>query len=111
MNKQDEAEPGDTVYLRASTRQAPRECWAGLAAVLVDAKTHWPRVLVNVPDTTQPYGVKELLVHRANIGLNPKTVKKSKGGDQIGGGEDGPKVKVRTLGKPVVNLDGQDVLF
>lgn len=113
MIKIEDAEPGDTVYLRPSTKQAPLECYLGLAAVLVDAKTDWPMVKVNVPDATQPEGVKEMLIHKQNIGLNPKTVKREKGGDQVGGGTEdaAPERKVRVLGKPEVNVEGQDVLF
>jgi hypothetical protein len=113
MINQYDAEIGETVWLRASTKAAPRECHLGLAAVLVDVSTDWPMVTVNVPDATRPEGVRPVKVHRQNVGLRPKVVKREKGGDQVGGGteDNAPERKVRVLGKPVVDLDGQDVLF
>lgn len=110
MIKETDAEPGDTVYLRPNTKTAGADCVRLAAAILVDAKSEWPIVIVNVPDADQPEGVRTIKVHRIDVGLNPKVVKREKGGDQVGGGEAAP-TKVRVMGKPVVNLPDQDVLF
>jgi hypothetical protein len=111
MINQDDAEIGATVWLRAHTKVAPPECYLRLAAVLVDVKAEWPMVKVRVFDAKAPDEGREIKVHRDNIGLNPKVVKKEKGGDMVGSAEDGPAGKIRTMGTPVPNVDGQDVLF
>lgn len=116
MREQTEAELGTTVWLRPFTKQAPAECYARLAAVVV-SYDRWPMVLVRVFPTAElrpgydPDRGKEMLIHRDNIGLNPKTVKREKGGDRVGSEEDEPGRRIRTMGTPVPNIDGQDVLF
>jgi hypothetical protein len=98
INKED-AEIGQTVYPRAFTKQAPRECYLGLAAVLVSVD-EWPMVIVRIfDDPDQPRG-REIKLHRDNVGLHRKTVKREKDGDRVGGTE-GPMARVPVLGKPV----------
>jgi hypothetical protein len=116
MINQDDAQPGETVWLRPGTKQASAECYARLAAVLVDVKTQWPYVKVNIPDASSPDGVRPLTTHRLNVGLRPKTVKKEKGGDQVGAEDGVPLVRVKTMGKPVPPIDPacgyeEDMLF
>lgn len=77
MINKDDREIGETVWLRPQTKQAPRECYQRLAAVLrsVDA---WPLVEVWITVLN-----KSLVVHRDNVSLRPPTItgKKEKGGD------------------------------
>lgn len=116
MINQEDAELGQSVWLRPATKQAPPECYRRLAAVLV-SYDKWPMVLVRVFPTSElrpgynPDIGKEMLVHRDNVGLNPKVIKREKGGDMVGSIDDAPERKVRVLGRPVPPIDGQDVLF
>lgn len=110
MNEQQDAEIGQSVWLRPHTKQAPAECYARLAAVIVSYRD-WPMVRVRVFDKKDPEEGREIRVHRDNIGLNPKTVKKDKGGDMVGSHDGEAGRKIKTMGTPIPNLDGQDVLF
>lgn len=98
------------VYLYPNTKQSShlvhRQCQV---VVGKDPKAHWPLVLVTWNDGVDRWE----LVHRDNISKKPIAPPQSadkKSGDQIGADDHRP-ASVRTMGSPIVNLDGQDVLF
>lgn len=99
MYNQSEADVGVTVYLRPTTRQAPAECYKRLPAVVV-SYDQWPMVQVRIFDTVEG---RLLTVHRDNIGLRRKTVKREHHGDGVGQ-EGTPPEPTRVLGRPVKPL-------
>lgn len=74
MNAQTDAEIGDTVYLKPTTRTAPRECYLGLAVRLLSVE-FWPRVDVLLPDG------RHMVLHRLNVVLHPPGFTLKKQGD------------------------------
>ncbi len=68
MNKED-LEAGMIVFLRPTTKTAPRECFLHLPARVVSTE-FWPRVDVTVEEGTEIE--RRLVLHHSNIGLKPK---------------------------------------
>lgn len=102
MNDQSEAQVGTTVYLRPTTKQAPAECYRRLAAVVVSYSA-WPIVEVRIFDSVEG---RLLRVHRDNIGLRRKTIKKDKQGDMTGNVDDAASSMVgKPIGRPLPPLD------
>lgn len=102
MINQDDAEVGGTVYLRPTTKQAPRECYLRLAAVIV-SYVGWPMVTVRVFDVPNDGYGREITVHRDNIGIRRKTKEKTQGDGQ-NAGEVG-KSNIRPFARPVKPID------
>lgn len=103
MRDQTEAEIGATVYLRPTTKQAPRICWLQLAAVVVSYEA-WPMVVVRVFRAEDDGRGSEHRVHKDNIGLRRKTAVKEKGGDTTQQHDEGPGMIGRRIARPVAPL-------
>lgn len=113
MNEKTEAEIGQTVYLRPSTKAAPDECYRRLAAVLV-SYDKWPYVQVRVFDRPNTPEGRVIWVYRMNVGLH-RTVESKKEGDTVQGDEK-PRMVGKRIGAPVPPIDpesgyDQPVLF
>jgi hypothetical protein len=93
VNSKSDAEIGQVVYLKPTTKTAPRECYRGLAAELVSVDD-WPYVYVAI-DIQPSGGANTLRVHRLNVVLHPPgfTTKKSSEGDGQNSAEPERKIK------------------
>jgi hypothetical protein len=93
VNSKTDAEIGQKVYLKPTTKTAPRECYSGLAAELVSTDA-WPYVYVTI-DSLNSNGSNTLRVHRLNVVLHPPgfTAKKSNDGDGQNSTETERKIK------------------
>lgn len=102
LNKED-VEIGATVYPRPTTKTARRECYLGLAAVLVSTDA-WPMVKVRIFDDIDLPEGRTVDLHKDDVGLTRRTVKKEKHGDAVGSDDDGG-VKVRKMGRAPALID------
>lgn len=82
-----QVEPGTTVWLRAGTKTAPAICYTGMSAVFV-SDDHWPYVTVRVFEAGNDGHGRETDLHKDNIRLTRKTIKKDKQGDMAGSNVD-----------------------
>lgn len=80
VNAKTDAEIGQTIYLKPTTKTAPRECYSGAAVRLVSV-ADWPFVSVWLPDEK-----REIKIHRLNAVLHPPGFTLKKEGDGANAG-------------------------
>lgn len=81
LRSADDVRKDQTVYLYPHTKMAGRWCWMHKEAVVIDAKTQWPRVKVQLEHDGNSVVA---YIHKDDIKLKP--VAKTKQGDMGDGG-------------------------
>lgn len=101
----DDVKPEQVVFLTPHTKMAGRWCWMKKEAVVIDAKTHWPRVKVSV---THDGGRVDAYVHKDDIKLKAET--KTRQADMGDGGliEAGTHRKLALPNNPKYQIAEED---